>query len=78
MKSGELLRDLHIYFNDIKDLEKKEREIDSFISSLESFKLQVHNEKIGLTVENLEEKIREFLDSEYQYILVSKNGYYEY
>ena len=43
MKSGELLRDLHIYFNDIKDLEKKEREIDSFISSLESFKLQVHN-----------------------------------
>ena len=78
MKSGELLRDLHIYFNDIKDLEKKEREIDSFISSLESFKLQVHNEKIGITDENLEEKIREFLDSEYQYILVSKNGYYEY
>ena len=31
MKSGELLRDLHIYFNYIKDLEKKEREIDSFI-----------------------------------------------
>lgn len=78
MKSGELLRDLHIYFNDIEDLEKKEREIDSFISSLESFKLQVHNEKIGITEENLEEKIREFLDSEYQYILVSKNGYYEY
>lgn len=78
MKSGELLRDLHIYFNDIEDLEKKEREIDSFISSLESFKLQVHNEKIGITEENLEEKIREFLDSEYQYILVFKNGYYEY
>lgn len=78
MKSGELLRDLHIYFNDIKDLEKKEREINSFISSLESFKLQVHNEKIGITEENLEEKIREFLDSEYKYILVSNNGYYEY
>ena len=79
MKSGELLRDLHIYFNDIKDLEKKEREIDSFISSLESFKLQVHNEKIGITDENLEEKIIEFLDNDYKYYLTKEeNGWYKY
>lgn len=78
MKSEELLRNLHIYFNDIEDLEKKESEINSLISSLESFKLQVHNEKIGITDENLEEKIIEFLDNEYKYLLVFKNGYYKY
>lgn len=76
MKSGELLRDLHIYFNDIEDLEKKEREINSFISSLEAFKNQVHNEKIGITDENLEEKIKEFLDNNYRWLKKDKNGYY--
>ena len=80
MKSEELLRDLHIYFNDIEDLEKKEREINSFISSLESFKNQVHNEKIGITEENLEEKIKEFLDNRYNgYCLIKEdNGWYKY
>lgn len=78
IKSSDILRDLHIYFNGIEDLQQKESEINSFITSLESFKTEIHNEKIGITDENLEEKLKEFLDNEYKYVLVSKNGYYEY
>lgn len=73
MKSGELLRDLHIYFNDIEDLDKKENEINSFITTLEDFKIQVHNEKIGITEENLEEKVTEWLKNSY---LVENKGNY--
>lgn len=78
IKSSDLIRDLHIYFNGIEDLQKKESEINSFISSLEDFKTEIHNKKIGITEENLEEKIKEFLDNEYNYVLVANNGYYEY
>ena len=78
IKSSDLVKDLHIYFNGIDDLQKKENEINSFIAILKDFKDEIHNEKIGITDENLEEKLKEFLDNEYKYVLVSNNGYYEY
>lgn len=65
MKSNEIVRDLHIYFNDIEDLDKKENEINSFITILEDFKKEVHNEKIGITEDNLEEKVTEWLKNSY-------------
>lgn len=73
MKSNEIIRDLHIYFNDIEDLDKKENEINSFITTLEDFKKEVHNKKIGITDENLEEKVIEWLKNSY---LVENKGNY--
>ena len=79
IKSSDLLRDLHIYFNEIKDLQTKEYEINSFISSLKDLKNEIHNAKIGITDENLEEKLVEFLKEDYKYLLKDLwNNYFEY
>ena len=74
MKNSEIVKDLHIYFNDIEDLDKKENEINSFITLLEDFKTQVHNEKIGITEENLEEKVTEWLKN--SYLVENKDNYF--
>lgn len=74
MKNSEIVRDLHIYFNDIEDLDKKENEINSFITTLEDFKKEVHNKKIGITEENLEEKVTEWLKN--NYLVENKDNYF--
>lgn len=79
IKSSDLVRNLHIYFNEIEDLQKKESEINSFITILKDFKDEIHNEKIGITDENLEEKIIEFLKEDYKYLLKDLgNNCFEY